>query len=146
MWLIFCVVYICAGPLTQGVPALTQWWGLHGKMILRAVLSVMQLLVGPPVPDRSKMMTQTKRDTLILLVGCRAKNPTPLNIVTKPTKKKKPIRGSSAAAAENNDDCCIHSVVLVVQAMWASLETGPQIFVENVQEIARCQKILPPTI
>jgi hypothetical protein len=24
------------------------------------------LLVGPPVPDRSRVMTQTKRDTLVL--------------------------------------------------------------------------------
>ena len=27
------------------------------------------LLVGPPMPDRSKVMTQTKRDTLVLRVG-----------------------------------------------------------------------------
>ena len=26
------------------------------------------LLVGPPMPDRSRMMTQTKRDTLVLQV------------------------------------------------------------------------------
>jgi hypothetical protein len=48
-----------------------------------------------------------------------------------PQKKPKPIRGSSAVAAENDDDCCIHSVILVVEATWASLETGPQIFVEK---------------
>jgi hypothetical protein len=27
------------------------------------------LLVGPPIPDRSRVMTQTKRDTLFLQVG-----------------------------------------------------------------------------
>jgi hypothetical protein len=27
------------------------------------------LLVGPPIPDRSRVMTQTKRDTLVLQVG-----------------------------------------------------------------------------
>jgi len=27
------------------------------------------LLVGPPMPDRSRVMTQTKRDTLVLQVG-----------------------------------------------------------------------------
>jgi hypothetical protein len=60
------------------------------------------------------MMTQTKRDTLILLVGCRAKNPTPLNIVTKPTKKKTPLRGSSAAAAEKNHGSCIFRSFIIV--------------------------------
>ena len=27
------------------------------------------LPVGPPMPDRSRVMTQTKRDTLVLQVG-----------------------------------------------------------------------------
>ena len=27
------------------------------------------LTVGPPMPDRSRVMTQTKRDTLVLQVG-----------------------------------------------------------------------------
>jgi hypothetical protein len=27
------------------------------------------LLVGPPMPDRSRVMTQTKKDTLVLQVG-----------------------------------------------------------------------------
>jgi hypothetical protein len=27
------------------------------------------LLVGPPMPDRSRVMTQTKRDTLVLQAG-----------------------------------------------------------------------------
>ena len=27
------------------------------------------LLVGPPMPDRSRVMTQTKRDTMVLQVG-----------------------------------------------------------------------------
>ena len=42
---------------TEGIPTLTQWWGLCGQMILRSM------------PDRSKVMTQTKRDTLFLQVG-----------------------------------------------------------------------------
>jgi hypothetical protein len=36
-------------------------------MIPRAMLAM--LLVGPPMPDRSRVMTQTKRDTLVLQVG-----------------------------------------------------------------------------
>ena len=39
-------------------------------MILRAVLTVVMVLVWHHLPDRSKVMTQTKRDTLILQVGC----------------------------------------------------------------------------
>jgi hypothetical protein len=35
-------------------------------MILRAKPAVAQLLAGTPMPDRSKVMTQIKRDTLIL--------------------------------------------------------------------------------
>ena len=63
------------------------------------------------------------------MVGRGAKDPTPLNIVTKPTKKKpKPTSGSSAAA-DNDDYCAIVTFILVDEAMWASLETGPQIFV-----------------
>jgi hypothetical protein len=38
-------------------------------MILRAMPAVAYLLAGLPMPDRSKMMTQTKRDTLVLQVG-----------------------------------------------------------------------------
>ena len=35
-----------------------------GHMILRAMLAV-----GPPMPDRAKVMTQTERDTLVLVGG-----------------------------------------------------------------------------
>jgi hypothetical protein len=38
-------------------------------MILRAMPVVGYLLVGFPMPDRSKVMIQTKRDTLALEVG-----------------------------------------------------------------------------
>ena len=31
--------------------------------------AVALLLVGPPLPDRLKVMTHTKRDTLVLQVG-----------------------------------------------------------------------------
>jgi len=54
---------------TEGIPTLTQWWGLCGQMILRSMLVVAKLLVRPSMPDRSKVMTQTKRDTLVLHVG-----------------------------------------------------------------------------
>jgi hypothetical protein len=40
-------------------------------MILRAMLTVAQLLVGSPIPDRSKVIAQTKGDTLVLQVGGR---------------------------------------------------------------------------
>jgi hypothetical protein len=51
-------------------------------MILRAMMEVAQLLVGSPMPDRSKVMTQTKRDTLLLWVGCGVHNPTPQKDLT----------------------------------------------------------------
>jgi hypothetical protein len=35
-------------------------------MILRAMPAVALLLVGPPLPERSKVMTQTKTDTPVL--------------------------------------------------------------------------------
>jgi len=38
-------------------------------MILRAMPAVAKLLIGPPTPDMSKVMTQTKSDTLVLQVG-----------------------------------------------------------------------------
>jgi hypothetical protein len=33
------------------------------------MLVIVVILVGPPTPDRSKVMTQTKRDTDVLQVG-----------------------------------------------------------------------------
>jgi TRAP-type C4-dicarboxylate transport system permease small subunit len=74
-WHIFIIV-INNHNLTEGIPTLTQWWGLHGQMILKAVLVVVWLLVGPAMPDKSKVMTQIKRDTLVLQVGvgCEADN------------------------------------------------------------------------
>jgi len=33
------------------------------------MLAVAKLLVGPPMPDRPRVMTQTKRDYLVLQVG-----------------------------------------------------------------------------
>ena len=38
-------------------------------MTLTAVLAVLLLLVESPMPERSKIMTQTKRNTLVLYVG-----------------------------------------------------------------------------
>jgi len=46
-----------------------QWWGLCGQMMLRAMLGKVLLLVGPPMPEMLKVMTQTKRGTLVLQVG-----------------------------------------------------------------------------
>ena len=40
------------------------------------------LLVGPPIPDRSRVMTQTKRDTLALQVGGLG-----VRLTTSPIKK-----------------------------------------------------------
>jgi hypothetical protein len=54
---------------TEGIPTLTQWWGLRGQMILRSMMAVAWLLAWPSIPYRSKVMTQTKRDTLGLQVG-----------------------------------------------------------------------------
>jgi hypothetical protein len=50
-------------------PYFAQWWGLRGHMFLRAMPAVAYQLVGSPMPDRSKGMIQTKRDTLALQVG-----------------------------------------------------------------------------
>jgi hypothetical protein len=54
---------------TEDIPTLTKWWGLRGQMILRSMLAVAWLLVGPSMPYRSMVMTQTKRDTLGLQVA-----------------------------------------------------------------------------
>jgi len=53
----------------EGTPTLTQWWGLCHQMILRAMQVVALLLVGPPIADKSRVMTQTKRGTLVLQAG-----------------------------------------------------------------------------
>jgi hypothetical protein len=51
------------------------------------------LLIGLPMPDRSSVMTQTKRDTLVLQVGGLAWGPTTPHsknlIVTKVEQRKK---------------------------------------------------------
>ena len=49
--------------------ALTQGKVLSGYMILTAMLAVALLLVGSPMPERSKVMSQVKRGTLVLQVG-----------------------------------------------------------------------------
>lgn len=53
----------------EGIPNLMLSWGFWSQMILRATLVVAQLLVGPPVPDRSKAMTHTETDALVFQVG-----------------------------------------------------------------------------
>ena len=44
------------------------------------------LLIGRPMPDRSKLMTQTKRDTLVLQVGGFG-----VGLTTPLSKKKKKL-------------------------------------------------------
>jgi len=39
------------------------------------------LLVGPPMPERSKVMTQTKRDTLVLQFGVGRETTSPRKTV-----------------------------------------------------------------
>jgi hypothetical protein len=53
------------------------------------------LLVGPPMPDRSRVMTQTKRDTLVLQVGVwrGANNPTQLKIYCYESRTKGKLGG-----------------------------------------------------
>jgi hypothetical protein len=53
----------------EGIPNLTQWLGLCHQMILRATLVVAWLLVGLPIADKSRVMTQKKRGTLVLQAG-----------------------------------------------------------------------------
>jgi len=55
----------------EGVPTLTQWWGFARSYEPESYAGGSLLLVGSPMPDRSKVMTQTKRDTLALQVGGR---------------------------------------------------------------------------
>jgi len=38
----------------QRYPYFDIGWGLRGQMILRTMLAVAYLLVGPPMPDRSR--------------------------------------------------------------------------------------------
>ena len=64
-----CYIVINNHNPTEGIPTLTQWWGLCGQMILWSMLVIAWLLVWPSTPERSKVMTQTKRDTLVLQVG-----------------------------------------------------------------------------
>jgi hypothetical protein len=48
---------------------LTERWGLGGHIIRRNMLAEGKLLVGPPMSDTSKVMTQTKRGTLVFQVA-----------------------------------------------------------------------------
>jgi hypothetical protein len=52
---------------------------LSARETLRAIPAVAELLVGAPMPDRSRGRSQTKRDTLVLQVGVgrEANNLTP---------------------------------------------------------------------
>ena len=63
---------ISGSPPPEGITTLTQYGGLCGEIILRAMLVVALLLVGTPMSDRSKVMTQTFR----LGFGRGVKSPT----------------------------------------------------------------------
>jgi len=45
--------------------SLVYCWGLRGQMIPKPIPAVASLLVGPPTPNRPKVMTQAKKDTLV---------------------------------------------------------------------------------
>jgi hypothetical protein len=64
-------------------------------MIPRAMPAVALLLEAPPLPDRSKVMTQIKRDTLVLQVGGYAKGQLPIHV--KNVFAKKSQIGQSAS-------------------------------------------------
>ena len=49
---------------------MTQWGGLGGQ-ILRAMLTIAQILVRCPMLIRLKVMTQMKRDALVFQDGVR---------------------------------------------------------------------------
>ena len=53
----------------DGIVTLLWSWCLRCQRILKVTQAISQLLVLSPVPDKSKVMTQTKRDTLVLHVG-----------------------------------------------------------------------------
>ena len=76
---------------TEGIPTLTLWWGLRGLMLLRATLAVAELLVRPPMPESSKVMTQTKSDTLVLqsVVGRETTSPRKTVYVDKTSKMRR---------------------------------------------------------
>jgi len=48
---------------TEDIPCLMYWWGLCGQRILTVMLKLTH-----PIQDRTKVMTQIKRDTLVLQV------------------------------------------------------------------------------
>jgi hypothetical protein len=62
-------------------------------MIPRAMPAVALLLVGPPLPDRSKVMTHTKRDPLVLQVGGYEKGQLPIHVKNTFTKKSQRRNG-----------------------------------------------------
>jgi hypothetical protein len=53
----------------QGFLTLVWGWGFRDAVTWRAMPAVVERLVGPPMPERSKGRVQTKRDTLVLQVG-----------------------------------------------------------------------------
>jgi hypothetical protein len=59
-----------------------HWWVLGGKMILTTLLPIAYLLVRPPIPDQSKVITETKRISCStrLGVGRVAYTPKPYKI------------------------------------------------------------------
>ena len=53
-------------PPPEGIPSLTQWWGLRGHMFPRSMVVIMH---ATGRPSHARQTTQTKRDTLVLQAG-----------------------------------------------------------------------------
>jgi hypothetical protein len=66
---LFKFLWSLLAAVPQKCPYFDAVVGLAWSNDPEAMLSVAQLLVGPPMPDRLNVMTQTKRNTLILQVG-----------------------------------------------------------------------------
>ena len=79
--------------LPEDICTSTQW-GLCGHMFLRSMLAVGYATGRAPMPDRSRVMTQKKRDTLILQAWGWAWGylPHPIKNCYKILKKKKQRR------------------------------------------------------
>jgi hypothetical protein len=82
--------------------------GLRGQSILSATSAVAWLLVGSPMPDKSKVITQTERDTLVLQVGDRTRGWQPLPVKFKCletwNKRPRPDVGLSGHEEEKEEE------------------------------------------
>lgn len=133
-------------PPIQSVLTLTQQWGLQGKMILRVIN---QLLVGPPVADRSKGDDLDKKGyrgppVWGLGVGQRTP-PHKTSLQNLPKKSQSP----PGALVQLLLKMMSAAFTVSFQCLWPHghhLRQVLKYLQKNVQEIARCQKILSPTV